>query len=245
MGVSATTSPASPGTYILVGSKLISGTTALTLDLFLYNIAAAGTYPLGIGPTVVGGSGTVTEGSTTWLTPLSGAAGTVTISALSSSAIAGTFSFTAAPLVGGGASRAVTSGSFDIPITGTPAPLPASAGSRMSATLGGAAWNAATVVTVSHSGGVYAFGGSNTDYSVNLILSSISGPGTIPLDTTTETLSIQQGTHAWSSSLGGSGSVAITELTASRIKGTVTATLPEAGGGTLTVADGTFDVGLP
>jgi hypothetical protein len=39
--------------------------------------------------------------------------------------------------------------------------------------------------------------------------------------------------------------VAITELTASRIKGTVTATLPEAGGGTLTVADGTFDVGLP
>jgi hypothetical protein len=248
LSVSATTSPASPGTYILGGSKLVSGSTALTLLLTLYNIGATGTYPLGVGGTVVGGTGSVTEGASSWLTPLSGAAGTVTVSTLSASTIAGTFSFTAAPLVGGGASRVVTNGSFDIPISGTPGTLPASAGSKMSATLGGAAWNAATVVTVAHSGGVYQFGGSNTDYNLNFVLSSITGPGTVSLNASTETLSITKGLQTWRSSFGGSGSVTITELSASRIKGTVTATLPDgvgAGAGTLTVADGIFDVGLP
>jgi hypothetical protein len=243
-GVSATASASTPGTYILVGSRLLSGSTYRTLNLTLYNIAATGTYPLGVGPTVVGGIGTVTDGATTWLTPLSGAAGTVTISTLSSSTIAGTFSFTATPLGGGAGSRVVGNGSFAIPVTGTAGTVPAGAGSRMSAVLGGVAWNAATVVTVSHSGGVYAFGGSNTDSFVNFTLSSITGPGTVALNTTTETLSVQQGLQEWSSIIGGSGSVTITELTASRIKGTVSATLQAGGGGTLSISGGTFDVGL-
>jgi hypothetical protein len=246
LSVSATTSQASPGLYILGGSKLLAGTTARTIELFLYNIGATGTYPMGVGPTVVGGTGTVTDGPTTWLTPLSGAAGTVTVTALSASAIAGTFSFTAPPMLGAGASRSVTSGTFDIPITGTPGTLAPTAGNKMSATLGGAPWNAATVVLVAHTSGVYAFGGSNTDYSVNFTLSSVTGPGTLTLGTSTETLSIQHGSQGWSTSLGGSGTVTVTELSASRIKGTVTATLQGlAGAGALTVTGGTFDVGLP
>jgi hypothetical protein len=115
----------------------------------------------------------------------------------------------------------------------------------MSATLGGTAWSAATVVTLSHAGGVYAFSGSNSDYTVNFTLSSITGPGTVALNASTETLSIQHGVEGWSSALGGSGSVTITELTANRIKGTVSATLPAGGGGTLSVAAGTFEVGFP
>ena len=192
-----------------------------------------------------GGIGTVTDGATTWMTPLSGAAGTVTVTALSATSIAGTFSFTASPLVGGGANRVVTSGSFDIPITGTPAALPANAGSSMSGTIGGAAWNAATVVTISDTGGVYAFGGSNTDTYVNFVLSSVSGTGPIDLNDTTAILSIQSGITGWSSQLGGSGTVTITELSASRIKGTVSATIEDGAASTITIADGAFDVGLP
>src|SRR5678815_2774364 len=82
--------------YTIIGARLLSGTTAQSISLSLYNIAGPGTYPLGVNSTNFGGIGTVAEGATAWTTPLSGAAGTVNITSLTPTRIAGTFSFNAA-----------------------------------------------------------------------------------------------------------------------------------------------------
>ena len=72
---------------------LANGTTLL---LILYNIDSVGTYPLGMGGTAVGGLGQVSDlTGRGWSTPLSGAAGSVTITTLSSGRIAGTFTYDA------------------------------------------------------------------------------------------------------------------------------------------------------
>lgn len=245
----ATVSAALPGNYILVGSRLTTGTTAQAITLILYNISATGTYPLGVNSTNVGGTGSVTEGSTIWLTPLNGAAGTVAVTALTSTGIAGTFSFTAADPLNASSTRAVTSGSFNLAITGTPGTVLPNHGSSMSATIGGAAWNGATIVVVSKSGGTYAFNGSSVgSYSLTFFLSSITGPGTYALSNTgpIETLQAALGIQGWSSQLGApSGSVVVSSVSNDRIQGTFVATLSSANAGSpLAIASGTFSVGL-
>lgn len=237
------------------GTFSITGVNAsgAGIGLVLYNLSAPGTYPLGVGGTVFGGTATLTEGAASWWTALTGAAGTVTITQVSSTRIAGTFSFTAVPLSGGATgTRAVTAGSFDLAVTATGSiAVPANVGNRAGGMLGGQPWNAATVVMISApASGVLSSGFSNDTHSINLTLSGFTGPGTYQLNTgvaryfgvvLTGTTTSWGGTQA-----SNSGSVVITSVSASRVVGSYTATLqPGTGGaGTLTIT-GTFDLGIP
>ena len=249
-----TVSASSPGTYVIVGSRIVSGTTAQSITLTLYNLSAPGTYPLGVTATNFGGLAIVGNGSTYYDTPLNGAAGTVTVTSLTSTAIAGTFSFVAADTLNAASTTTVTGGSFNIPITGTPAAVAPNQGSSVSATIGGSAWNAATAVASAPASGVYSFGGGTTTtggYTVDFVLSGVTGPGTYPLSNTgsSNVLSVQQLSppDEWSSQLSNppTGSVVITSLTSSRIQGTFSATLVNGSGGAIAIAGGSFNVGLP
>jgi len=91
-----------PGSVTLTGTKVVSATNYTTITLALGYLTGPGTYPLGVNQgTTAGGTGIVfaTVGSaiSTWSTNLLGNAGTVTITSLTSSRIAGTLQFTAPP----------------------------------------------------------------------------------------------------------------------------------------------------
>ena len=239
-------------TFTLVGASAGSNPTAMSLTL--YYMAAPGTYPLGVGGTVPGGIATLNLGATAWSTPLSGAAGTVTITSVSTTHITGTFSFTATPfLAGSTGNRVVTEGRFDLPVTGTGSlSVPANLGSKFGGTFGGSAWNAATVVTVSHpSSGTMTIGASNVDYNINLIVSGFTGPATYTLGTgvarQATVIRMTGGTATWGGSNATSGgTVTVTSYNNARVQGTYNILLqPQAGtSGTLALT-GTFDVGLP
>src|SRR5689334_4353424 len=127
------------GRYIVTGFEV--GTSS-SVVLTFGDIPGPGTYPLGVdNVTVAGGFAGVTNlNGQTWLTPFSGAAGTITITSLTTKRVAGTFSFTASSPSGGATgSRAVTTGVFDVPFNkdATIRALPDSVGSKMSATVNG------------------------------------------------------------------------------------------------------------
>ncbi|MGZ6134964.1 MAG: hypothetical protein ACXWK9_10920 [Myxococcaceae bacterium] len=248
----AANSSAAISVYTVSGTRL-NGTTAENITLSLYNIAATGTYPLGVNSTNFGGIATYLNGSSSWTTPLSGTAGTVIITSLTASRIAGTFSFNAADVLNPASTRSVTNGAFDVGITGTPGTVQPYQGSSMKGTLGGNAWSGATIVVISKTGGSYAFGGSTTTgtgvagiANVNVILTGVNGPGNYALGPGQgNQLSVTAGGSGYNSSLtGSSGSVVVTSVDANRLKGTFSATLAAAGGASLVVSGGTFDIGL-
>lgn len=250
-GASATSSSA-VSVYAITGAHGVSGANVQSLLITLYNIAGPGTYPLGVNVSNFGGIGGWTEGSTSFTTPLSGNAGTVIITSLTSSRIAGTFSFTANDPLNPSSSRTVSNGAFDLAVTGTAGTVQPYQGSTMKATLGTAAWNAATIVVGAKTGGVYGFIGSSTTSgaaagtsTVNVTLTGVTGPGTYALGPGKSSITVSMGSSAYSSSLSGSsGSVVVTSLDANRLKGTFSATLGSGGGSPLTVSGGTFDIGL-
>jgi Family of unknown function (DUF6252) len=240
------------GIFTLTGVQATSGTG---VSMTLYYIGAPGTYPLGVGGVVAGGLASVVAGSAGWSTPLSGNAGTVTITAVSATRIAGTFAFTA-PLVTGTSavtSRAVTQGQFDLAVTG-PATLvvPANAGSIVNGTLAGVAFNAATVASVvSPVSGVFSFAGSNTNQTLNVILSEYTGVGTYALGTgasrTIRLTNLNAPTGTWGgSNATTAGTLTVTSASASRIKGSVSATLQPVAGtsGAAVTITATFDIGI-
>ncbi len=222
---------AAGGIFTIVGSQI--GANVTSMSMTFYSIGTPGAYPLGVTGTVSGGIATLTSGTSGWSTPLSGAAGTVTISAVSATRIAGSFSYSATPLLGQSVTntRAVTQGEFDLPVTG-PATLvvPDGAGSRVTGTVAGNAFNAATVVSVSApSSGTLTIGASNTSYNLNFIISGYTGVASYPLGTgasrtiqvtTTSPSKVWGGTNATTA-----GTLVITSATSTRIKGTFTAVL--------------------
>jgi hypothetical protein len=215
------------------------------------NISQPGTYPLGVGGTVRGGLVTMVQGTSTWLTPGSGSAGTINVSALTANRIAGTFSFVATPSFGQtGASRTVTGGSFDMPLTSPGGAVPAHVGSFFTGTLNSSPWNAATVVTVSHpSSGTMTLGASNDEYIFNMIVSGFTGPAVYTLNTgvSRQTTGARLGTlQNWGGSgTLSSGTVTVTTYSATRVEGSFNVLLqPNANTvGTLALA-GTFSLGL-
>ena len=250
--LSSTAAAGPGGNFTLIGSQVGASVTSLTLSL--YSIGAPGTYPLGVSGNVVGGIGTLVTAPSTWLTPLSGAAGTVTITAISPTRIAGTFSFNAAPQTGSGAGRVISAGEFDLPVSG-PATLvvPEGAGSKITGTIAGNSFNAATIAAVSPpTQGTLTLAGANTSYTVSLIVSGYTGVGSYPLGTgVSRTLQVAAaGTpqRIWGGAGGtNAGTVVVTSATSTRIKGTFTATL----GPSLTnpseapiTVSGTFELGL-
>lgn len=243
----ATASKSVAGQYELIGEK-ISGSQTESIALTLYNISATGTFPLGVGLTAFGGTGIVGEATNAYYTPLNGTAGTVTISTLTSTRIGGTFSFVAADLTNPSSVKNVTSGVFDLPITNTPLAVPASKGSGVSATVGGAPWVGATIAVISHTGGTYGFGATSAgSYQLTFGLTGVNAPGTYAFNVNTSTgIVADKGSQSWNyDTLGSTGMFTVTSVNANRIQGTFSGTLGVAsGGGTpLTITNGKFDIG--
>jgi len=245
----ATVTASAPGFYALAGTK---STNLTTISLALYNLTVPGTYPLGVTGVMFGGLASVSEAVPTWLTPLSGASGTVTVSTLTASRIVGTFAFTAAAPLDPTSTRTVTNGSFDLPVTGTAGTLPPNRGSSMTAQMNGASWTAAALSSQS-TPGVLILGGATlvgpAIYSVTFTIVGVNGPGTYALSNPDgRTLSVMSGTQFWSSqSSAATGQVVVTDFSTTRAKGTFTATIQPSGGTTvpLTITNGSFNAGLP
>ena len=243
-----------PGSFVIMGNKVISSTDAISIQLIVYNVDGPGTYPLGTGPTVDGGHGIVASAAVGFATPLNGNAGSVTITTLTPTRIAGTFSFVANQNYGGtGGTRTVTNGQFDLTLNsgGSLPVLPANKGGRILATFNGTSWNAATAVAQYASGALIVVA-STDQYVLSMALSAVPGTGTYTITDTDFTKSIAvnagvvpSGECCWSPGPGQSGTVTITTLDANRVVGTFEATVPASGAsGPLTIASGTFDLGL-
>lgn len=246
-------SPA-PGTYSIVADGRISDGRAVRLTLSMSNIRGAGTYPIGVGPSVAGATATVvTSSGGAWAAPYSGIAGTLVLTEVTATRMRGTFTMSLAPQSAlAGTPINVTGGQFDLPVTGAGAGgvLPDNAGSKVSATLGGTAFNAALVTSNGFSDGLQIRGTTDTR-EILIDLQDISAPGTYRLGEDTPGRFISVTTSAvpaqqWTSTgAGSSGSVTVTSVTASRVVGTFAATLSPATGatGTLSATNGSFDIG--
>ena len=238
--------------YTITATQVVSGAAVRSLVLILYNVSGPGTYSLGVNSTGFGGIGTVSEGANNWMTPLNGTSGTLTITSLGSGRIAGTFSFTAVATPGAGSTRSVTGGNFDLSLTGTPGTVQPYQGSTLKATLGTTTWVAGTIV-VNKSSGTYSFLGTSQPTptaagtsSVDIILQGVSGPGTFQFGgTSVNQVLVNVGGLGYSSDLAGSsGSVVVTSIDANRLKGTFSGTVGNAVGGSVTITNGAFDLGL-
>lgn len=252
---SATTASASASSNVISISGLRLTAPNYTVGITLSNVASTGTYPLGVNATNFGGQVVVSNLTGGWSTPINGAAGQINITTLSSSRIAGTFSFNATPISQTTGNLTVTGGSFDVPLSGTLPVLAPNAGSKLSATINGAAYNAGTAAVAVAAGttSTIAIAAGNLARNISILLSNVTGTGTYTLAASpARTIQITDvsGSQAptWASQIaGGSGSVNVTTFSTSRVIGTFTATLVPLGGGAtgnLTVT-GSFDLGRP
>ncbi len=242
-----------PGTLTITGADIVGPTNYRALTLTMSYIGATGTFPIGINiGTTAGATATVLTVSgasqATYTSPLSGAAGVLTIVTLTATRMTGTFSFTAPPTPGPGASTTVTNGSFDIALPSGFTAVPAgNHGSRVSATLGGTAFNGATVLGLGDlPAGAFNFGAQTVTTSVTIATSSlVTAPGsyTVGSGVTISVLDFPSG-HSWNSAAGATGTVTFTSVGSGRVAGTFDAVLVPVGGtsGNLTIAGGTFDV---
>lgn len=247
---------ASIGSYTLSGYES-AGTNPYILSISLYNIGGPGTYPLGTGSTVAGGSVVVSALNGAWSSPLSGADGSITITTLNTTRIAGTFNFALSALSGSASgTKTGTNGEFSLELTppASATPLPDNYGSKVSATFAGTPWNAANASgSYSAANRVLSVQASNNGRTMTIAVNEVTGPGTFVLSGTARSMSVSATTNTlsntWNSAgTGGSGSVTVTSITATRMRGAFTATLgPTLGStttGTLAVASGSFDIGL-
>jgi hypothetical protein len=232
-----------------------NGTTIL---LTLYNIDSTGTFQLGMAGTMVGGGAIVADlAGHGWATPLSGTAGTITLTTLTATQIAGTFSFTADAQNGGATgTKVVTSGQFDMLLGGTLATLPDQYGNRAQGTMGGSSWIASNAV-ITLLGTTLVISASNASYTLGIGITSFPGVGSYAVGTAPgDALVTLMGPAVnptgpvnccWGTGAGTSGTLTVSSLTATRIKGTVAATLvPNAGSGAsgpIAIAD-SFDLGI-
>jgi len=259
--------PQKQGHYPLYGARLV-GQSSNGMQLNLVGIQGPGTYPLGTSGGVSGGTVSLHEGSAIWMTPLNGAAGTITISTLTGTRAAGTFQFVAeAAGAGATGTRTVTNGQFDIPLN-HPANLPPMTQSDtgfMAATLGGSAWYGASGGGGAPTAGALFVIFTGTTRTVAVTLAPYTGVGTYQLGgaNTAHRLTVTAGTApgapcCWggrSVLVGGQlvlqdvGTITITSATANRIRGTFSGTLAPGATGTATtnlvVTNGSFSYGFP
>jgi hypothetical protein len=236
------------------GTQVQSVSNYSSMVLALSFIPGTGTFPLGVNTgTTPGGSGSVVvvsgSGVTNYTTPLSGAAGTVTITFLTSSRMAGTFTFTAANPLNAGQTVTVTSGEFDIELpAGFVAATGNNRGSTMTATIGGEPWVGATIVPVGQAG-IFVVGGQNTEMSVSVTPTLPVTPGIYPIGNGTNGITIHvidlQTSASWGPAQGSTGTVTFTSTGGGRISGTFAGLLGRVGGGSALLADGAFDVRAP
>jgi hypothetical protein len=241
------------GSYIIMGVPTGSANSVTMLINF---VTKTGTYPLGVdGASVPGGFASVSGGGI-WTTPFSGAAGSITISTITSSRIAGNFQFTAVGTSGATGTRVVTNGVFDVPVSpATPIPvLTDSMGSTMSGTLNGQAWNGAIVsgqTTPTH----FSILAINDRQSLNFTMPKptaagtyiiTEGPGSI-LRATDPGVVPPAGARCCYGIAGDRVTIVLTSLTTTRARGSFAGSLRAVPGtaasGSLSL-NGSFDIGL-
>jgi hypothetical protein len=246
--IQVTGNPGAPnlGTIVMSGIDISTGQG---LVLALSFISGPGTYPLGVNiGTTPGGTGSVTGSPDSWITPLSGAAGAVTVTVRTATRIAGTYSFSADPLLGGGPAAVVTNGKFDITVaSGLPA-LPTGEGSTVTATLDGGAWNAATVIGLNPGEGILSLAADNTAYTINMTAKvPLVAGNSYGIPSQISFTIIRTGTaDAWAATSGEDiGFFTVDTFSATRAVGTFGGTFPKSGGGpALEVVDGAYDLSL-
>ncbi|MBL0177861.1 MAG: hypothetical protein IPP98_01880 [Gemmatimonadetes bacterium] len=241
-----------PGSLAFQATQVVGG-AARSIAMYLAFIPGPGTYPLGMNiGTSPGGTVTLVNGVNGFTTPLSGAAGSVTITSLTATRVAGTFTFTATATLGT-ATTTVTNGVFDVPLsTGYVVPTADLAGSTMTATINGTPQVSATLSGIGGGATTRVVGGMNLEYSISITVGPITTPGsgaltgfTVPTRRVTIT---RVGTaQSWGGVGNDNGTLNITTLTPTRIAGTFSGTLaPNAQTtGTLTITNGAFNVRTP
>jgi len=266
LSIAATTAAGVPGGIVLVGSQT-SGSLVRTLTISLNDLTGPGTYALGVGPGVYGGTASVGEAPLgsgaghAWATPLNGRAGQITLTSVGPRII-GTFAYVAEAGKGdtAGGTRTVTEGVLDLPLTGTLSPVPEGMGSKVTATLNGQPYNAWYVngrfQDYTGAAGINVDTASSAN-ALSLMLSGVGAPGSYALSDMAPLRTIIVGktggdatSCCWGLN-GGSdeGTIVVTSLTAHRVQGTFSGTLspqPQKPATTpLVITDGTFDVGVP
>ncbi len=226
--VSGSAAPTRTGTLVISGFQASSGRS---LSLILSFFIGPATQPLGVNTgTTPGGTATVSATPNSWLTPLNGAAGFVTLTARTDQRIAGSFFFTADALAGATpATRAVTAGAFDITIDAGLPPLPTGVGSTAIASLGGTPWNAATIVGLIPGSGIFSLGADNTAYSISISPKlPVAAGNTYGIPSQMNMTVIRTGTaDSWAAITGPDiGTVTITTFEANRLVASFSATLP-------------------
>jgi hypothetical protein len=234
------------GIYTITGAD---GTGGLSIQLF--NIPGPGTYPLGMNASGFGGTAIVSEPGAGWGTPINGRAGSVTITTLTDTRIAGTFEYEATPLNGTASGTVeVTDGEFDMLLqtAGAWSPPDPWDGSRLNGRIGTDTVIGATMAVVFNADDLL-FTGNDLTHVVALTIQDLTATGPFTFHDTAPIRRVQvtdiNGTMIYLTDSTSAGNITVTTLNANRVAGTYTATLKQLGGaGTLNVS-GTFDVGIP
>ena len=240
-----------PGAFVITGAQTVSGKTT-AISIVLNFVSGPGTFPLGVLPGTIGGIGTVGESGSSWITEYTGSAGSVTITTLTPTRIVGTFSYTAEPGSSNPSTedKVVTAGRFNVRLKGTIVPVPDHLGNKATMKLNGTFYNASLVTALTVGASSRGFSSSNTEFTFDLSLADITATGTYSLSATPfryMTMKNRDTDGIWTSFATPQGTVVVTHLSATRIRGTFSAVLnPQAGSGatgTMTVSDGVFDIG--
>lgn len=237
------------GIYTITGADASGG----AISISLYNIPGPGTYALGMNATGFGGTAIVSEASpiSGWATVLNGRAGSVTITTLTDTRIAGTFQYTAAAQNGAATgTRVVTEGEFDMLMltAGAWSPPDAWDGSRLNGRVGSDTVIGATMAVI-YNGDDLVFNAGDLSYLVSFTIQDLTATGALSFHDTAPirriSLTNPAGSIAYFTDSTSAGNVTVTTFNANRIAGSYTATLKQLGAaGTINVS-GTFDVGIP
>lgn len=255
-----------PGGVVISGSRTTGGIVT-SLTIILNSITGPGTYALGVGLGVYGGSASVGEstGNTGaanhWATALNGVAGQIVITTFSASRIVATFRYetVADTKTTAAGTRTVTDGKINLPVTVTILPVPDKIGAKLSAVLGGKPYNAWAVSADlrDFTGGAgVSINSHSSENRLNLSLVGVTTPGSYAISNSAPQRTIVAGTNGgdaahccWGQNAGGDvGTTIITSVTATRVKGTFSGTIqPQPGKpatAPLVITDGAFDIGV-
>lgn len=244
-----------PGAFTISGSNVPQSGTARAISMSLLNVPGPGTYRLGTGANVPGGTAVTVVGSSSWGTPLSGNAGTLVITTLTQSRIAGTFSFVGESVQGGATGELpVTNGAFDMNLLseGPLGEVPQGQINALTAEFAGGFYSAATVASSGTLAGIFSVASGTTTYSVAMTLREVTGPDVLQLEDGIVSLRVSDMSTdpvtVWSSTVAGSeGAIVVATVSSERVTGTFSGTLELSLGEAkeaLVVTNGEFDLGL-
>jgi hypothetical protein len=254
-----------PGSVFFLGNQTVDGVTR-GITVTLYNVSGPGEYPLGTDISIFGGIGQTGEGTgsggnaNTWITKNNGRSGKVALKSIGEGRMTGTFEYTGEPGRNNdlGVDRAVTEGEFDLAYTGTFVPAAEGKGSRVSATLNGKPYYAASVSALlkDHTGKAgFQFSSTTSENGVSVHLEGVTAPDSFGLANISPIRTLVAGRNGgtaenccWQTVTGNPGYIVVTSLSANRVKGRFAGTIKPGSGkpatADLVIENGIFDVGL-